>query len=311
MAYSFQTFTLNQVLTAAQMNQVEVNIRDHRHNVSGVASIQEGDLAAAAVDQSSLKTTTASGTTSVPSTGTTVSLTGGTYSWWTGAGGAASGIDNFVVWGNGDAAAGILGLVNADVANDGESIDFYRDERYIQASPPYTHGPLFVFLMLDASGNIVNIEVAPDPPWAYHGPTNITPEVTIDGKPCRRVALYDGKTMLEVLKERTLLDAVLDGSEVPVEELREITLAYKDSDMNVVPHHWVYNRPEYFTGRTVVMLEPGTALMDKLYTILKESHAHDVRDLINASYLTFDNSPILLPTQPQGVQVIKATWRKV
>lgn len=37
MPYVFQTFTLNQILTAAQMNQVEVNIRDHQHGVSGVA----------------------------------------------------------------------------------------------------------------------------------------------------------------------------------------------------------------------------------------------------------------------------------
>lgn len=39
MAYSFQTFTLAQVLTAAQMNQVEVNIRDHVHGTSGVATL--------------------------------------------------------------------------------------------------------------------------------------------------------------------------------------------------------------------------------------------------------------------------------
>ena len=36
MAYSFQTFTVGQVLTASQMNQVEVNIRDHVHGVAGV-----------------------------------------------------------------------------------------------------------------------------------------------------------------------------------------------------------------------------------------------------------------------------------
>lgn len=38
-AYSFQTFSLNQVLTAAQMNQVEVNIRDHQHGVAGVSAL--------------------------------------------------------------------------------------------------------------------------------------------------------------------------------------------------------------------------------------------------------------------------------
>lgn len=36
MAYSLQNFTLNQVLTAAQMNQVEESIRDHTHGRDGV-----------------------------------------------------------------------------------------------------------------------------------------------------------------------------------------------------------------------------------------------------------------------------------
>ena len=36
MSYSFQTFSLEQVLTSAQMNQVEANVRDHIHGRSGV-----------------------------------------------------------------------------------------------------------------------------------------------------------------------------------------------------------------------------------------------------------------------------------
>ena len=36
MAYSFQTFSVNQILTSSQMNQVEVNIRDHAHGASSV-----------------------------------------------------------------------------------------------------------------------------------------------------------------------------------------------------------------------------------------------------------------------------------
>lgn len=39
MAYSFQTFSVGQVLTAAQVNQIEVNVRDHVHGVGGVVSI--------------------------------------------------------------------------------------------------------------------------------------------------------------------------------------------------------------------------------------------------------------------------------
>lgn len=38
MPYSLQTFAFNQVLTAAQVNQIEANIRDHVHGVGGVAA---------------------------------------------------------------------------------------------------------------------------------------------------------------------------------------------------------------------------------------------------------------------------------
>ncbi len=37
-AYSFQTFAVGEVLTAAKMDQVEVNIRDHQHGVSSVSA---------------------------------------------------------------------------------------------------------------------------------------------------------------------------------------------------------------------------------------------------------------------------------
>lgn len=39
MAYSFQTFVASSVLTSAQMNQVEVNIRDHVHGADGVGPV--------------------------------------------------------------------------------------------------------------------------------------------------------------------------------------------------------------------------------------------------------------------------------
>ena len=37
-AYSFQTFTVGQVLQASHMNQVEVNVRDHVHGTSSVVN---------------------------------------------------------------------------------------------------------------------------------------------------------------------------------------------------------------------------------------------------------------------------------
>ncbi len=38
MAYSFQTYTVFEVLTSTAMNQEEINIRDHVHGVGGVSS---------------------------------------------------------------------------------------------------------------------------------------------------------------------------------------------------------------------------------------------------------------------------------
>lgn len=38
-AYSFQTFSALEVLGASKMNQIEVNIRDHRHGEDGVAAV--------------------------------------------------------------------------------------------------------------------------------------------------------------------------------------------------------------------------------------------------------------------------------
>ena len=45
MAYSFQTFSVGQVLTAAQMNQVEVNIRDKTSYTTAIT------LSAAAINE--------------------------------------------------------------------------------------------------------------------------------------------------------------------------------------------------------------------------------------------------------------------
>lgn len=39
MSYSFQTFTVGQVLQASAVNQIEINVRDHVHGVAGVVAI--------------------------------------------------------------------------------------------------------------------------------------------------------------------------------------------------------------------------------------------------------------------------------
>ena len=44
MSYVFQTFSVAQVLTAAQMNQVEVSIRDHIHGARAVVKVPHAGL---------------------------------------------------------------------------------------------------------------------------------------------------------------------------------------------------------------------------------------------------------------------------
>jgi hypothetical protein len=268
--------------------------------------VAQSRVFAAVIGRAELKTTTATGGTSVTNgTSATVALTGGTYSWWT-AGASVTGTAVFNI-GHNDPAAGVIGIHN----QDGATRTFNRDERYVQASPPYTHGPTFVFLMVDALGQIVNIEVGFDPPWAYHGPTDITPQFWRDGKPYRRMDVYDGYTMAEVLagKNDTLLRAILAG-QVPKDRIeREITLAYKDTDKDAVPHPWIYNRPEFFTGLTVLMLEPGTTLMQQLEEIAAQSHAREIKDLIRRGYLTIDNRPLAISSLPTALTPCRATWK--
>jgi len=138
-------------------------------------SVDQAAIGNAAVGQGELKTATASGSTTILGGGTSVSLTGGSHSWWT-AGGSGTG-NGVLGFSHTDTAAGVIGLGPAG----GTSQTFYRDERYIQASPPYDMGdgevPLFIFALIDnASGKIDCLEVGQEPTWAYHGPTIITPQ---------------------------------------------------------------------------------------------------------------------------------------
>jgi hypothetical protein len=50
MSYSFQLFSVGQILTAAQQNQVEANVRDHVHGQSGVSDWHVGVQDAGATD---------------------------------------------------------------------------------------------------------------------------------------------------------------------------------------------------------------------------------------------------------------------
>lgn len=264
-------------------------------------AVTEPKIGLAAVAQGKLKTTSASGSVAIGSgLDGQYALTGGTFSWWT-----CSCTGGYMSYGGGaDKAAGVLGIFNSSAAAG----TFFLDERYVQASPPYNNGPLFVHLAFDSNRNIKHLRVAPDPVHAYHGPTDITPEYFRDGKAYRRVKKINGLSLRTAMRDPVTLNALMTGAatvtDEEVEEV-EITLSYKDSDMTVMPHPFIGND---LTGLTVVMLEPGTSLMERLAGFCDHGEAREVRNLIMAGRLDIDSTPLSIPNTPPGVVVVRARW---
>ncbi len=288
MAWTNLSFSFGSLLTSAKMTQLYDNLTALANGDSGAPPVTQAGVGAAAVGQGELKTTTASGSTAIAGNGSaSVSLTGGTYSWWTGGANPGSGIT--IGFGNTDTAAGVLGLSITGIA-----ATFFRDERYVQASPPYDLGdgevPLFIYALIDnATGEIVNLEVARDPTWAYHGPTIITPTRVdrVNKKKFREefVIADSGMTIAQAKKDNPkLFNDWLDGKKQAAKHEIEITSEYKNSDMETHPHPWCYNKPEYFAGKTVVMIDPFDPMMQRFFEIQQTVDAKTVHDIIKENF---------------------------
>lgn len=262
-------------------------------------NVTQSKLAAAAVGQAQLKTTTAAGAVLVGAvSGVTYSLAGGTYSLWT-AGAEGAGF----AFGHSDTAAGVLGLINTD-SNGGRY--FWVDERYVQASPPYDlgdgHIPLFIWLWLDSLGALRGHQIAQDPPWAYHGPTDIRPQYTRNGKPYRAVATTDGIEITQARRDRAKLARLLAGTADVIMVEQEIDNAWKNRDMPEWPHPFVGND---LAGTSIVLVDPMSPLVERLRTIQETEGARAVSELLRDGWLEVDNLPLQRATPP-GVLAVSA-----
>jgi hypothetical protein len=269
--------------------------------LTNCTGLTESGFASGSVSQAKLKTTTASGSTNVSSAAqASYTLTGGTYSWWT-----AGATNNGLRFGNGDVGAGVIGVYN----DTGGALDFYVDERYVQASPPYNLGngdiPLFVFALLDSLGNFKGISVAPDPTWAYHGPTDISPERIENGKSYRCYREINGIPFNTAIKDAETAEAFMAGEISAQSVEREITRSLKNSDMNLYPHPWVGNN---LSGLTAVMLDPLSATVGRLAIIQQEGGAAEVRNLIQSGYIAIDSAPVDA-SAPAGIVVCRCSWK--
>lgn len=181
----------------------------------------------------------------------------------------------------------------------------YAEISYLEASPPYHLGgyeaPFFLYAMLGPDGTPVGWWGAGAPPWAYNGPTDITPNHTKDGKRYRRrrrlpYRWADTRGNLEKMDAN--LDAVVHGD---FEDI-EITPEFKNSDMAIVPHP--FTPP---AGCRVVMVDPLSHLVGDLRRM--DLDGEPVGEVFDPKYLDLGSDPIPGAPGPPGVPVVRASWR--
>lgn len=162
----------------------------------------------------------------------------------------------------------------------------YGQTRYVTASPPYDLGDgqidLFAWVLIGSNNQIKAIQTSITPPWAYNGPTDIRPDKTVKGKKI--------KTKKEI-NEQT--------GEIVTKEF-EITMAFKNSDMNLIPHPFV-NLEE---NDTVILLDPP----DMGYLAECREAGLSINSLLHDDYLRVDNVPINRAS-PIGVTPCRFKWR--
>lgn len=149
--------------------------------IQTASCVDQNALAASAVGQGELKSTTGSVSTN-SSTATNLTLPGGEYGFYpqikssNGSGGYGATFLNSGTAGT-MAASQTIGtsyVTNITLETASGTDTLYAQQRYIQASPPYMIGDKvwghFLFLLRDiATGTVRSAYEAEDPPWAYNG----------------------------------------------------------------------------------------------------------------------------------------------
>ena len=165
-------------------------------------------------------------------------------------------------------------------------------QRYVTSSPPYNLGDgdidLFVFLHLDSEGNIKSTYASTEPPWAYNGATDISPDY------------YDDDGVGWQSRDKTVT-TIRNGEAVSKTEniLREIDYDFKNSDMADIPHPFT-DTPDW----EVVMLNPFQDETQILFTKLKQGE--DVSSFITDNVsITADAGDI---TTPPNVKAVNFKW---
>ena len=272
-------------------------------------AVAQGNIAAGAVGQAQLKTTTGDATTN---TTLNVTLPGGEYGFYPNiATDTGTGTAHWGGQGDGTAApAASTGVATLEphffLGLQGGTTARVR-QRYVQASPPYDLGdgevPLFVFAVVSSLGVIESVWSAPDPVWANNGPTDIRVDfVDAFGKAFQIVRDISPALKASLANRATRQAALLELADLPLVP-REVTQAVKQADMPLIPHPFLGNN---LTGKTIVMLDPVSALVAKLRDL--HSAGENINMLLHEDYLRIGNTP-LPRSGPPGVMVVIANFK--
>lgn len=292
------------------------NILSKRLTVPSRLSELTGSLTAATVVQGSLSTTTGEVSTA-DTTMTTSTLPGGTYGFYPQ---LKAGISAYY-------AAAMAGYQNVNVATQvtpsaltasyvtnitlcsfAGGGTLYAQQRYIQASPPYDLGdgeiPLFVFVKLNALGDVLATYSAPEAPWHYNGPTDIKAERYDSGhRGYRKVKQFIAEHgSIQAARQAGMTRAQIAQAlaNSPMIEI-EITQAMKNADMGLIPHPF----GTLNAGETVVLLDPVSPFVDRA-SRLHES-GESICELLHSGDIVIGNTD-LPRNKPSGVLAVAPRW---
>lgn len=264
-------------------------------------NVTELKIQAGCIGQGRLRTTTGDVTTTSDAL-TNLTLPGGEYGFYPNTGGDAPSSSAQISLG----LSGSGGLrANIALTDNGSGGAARARQRYFQASPPYNLGdgdvPIFMFAILDGSGNLIATYTAEDPPWANNGPTIIRPDGYLPNG--------NGYRLVRPRVDRQkLLDPATRGEEL--EKLRvatpqaiEITQEIKQADMALIPHPFLDND---LTGKTIVLLDPVSPMIHRLHEMHLSGEFPS--EILTKGYLQLDNIP-LKRAVPPGVMPVNVRWK--
>lgn len=189
-------------------------------------------------------------------------------------------------------------LLNRFIMNESGAGTLTLRQRFVQASPPYDMGDGVVFSFIfaivnNATGLIESTYHAPDPPWANNGPTNIRPD---------RIDAKTGKMYKTVKNIGSDLSLLMNPDFIGETEI-EITAAFKNSDMGLIPHPFIGND---LTGKTVILLDPMSSVVERLEEL--KNAGGDPSEIIYGNFLTIGKTE-LNRARPPGVMSVSVNMK--